>query len=556
MTDARQGAEAKPSILVIDDTPEILLALMAALEAEFRLQFASSGATGLALAEEAPPDLILLDVIMPHMDGYEICRRLKANPRLNKIPFIFVTALTESDAESHGLALGAADYVTKPINVEAARYRIRNLLEREQLRKEVEAQRDQLKEAAEALRQARRREIEVGTSIQRTLLHGEVPEKIEGAWLAAYADASQVIDCVFYSVRQYRPGCFEVLVGDVMGKGVPAALMGAAITTAYSDAVADLLLAGGSALPTPAQIVNAIHQLLTPQLIALSSFATLALYRFDLDEGTLTWVNAGHTPGLLTRGHDSRPVAIFGDNLPIGGVPDEVYVQSCLTVGPGDSLLLFSDGITEARNAAGEDFGLERLYGLIEPGNIADLPPATVLHALRGEQRRFNGGGPGTDDLNVLMVKLHSRRRAPRGGIEDRLEPFVFTLPWNLEGLGDLRARIRECTAMLSEDDANALILASFEAATNAIRHSRLLVGDATLTCRINREDDAVVVELIYPSAVFTPPAKVQPDLSGQSENGFGLYIIEQSVDSVEYASPMPGIASIRLLKRASSVAA
>ena len=65
-----------------------------------------------------------------------------------------------------------------------------------------------------------------------------------------------------------------------------------------------------------------------------------------------------------------------------------------------------------------------------------------------------------------------------------------------------------------------------------------------------------MAVELIYPSAVFTPPAKVQPDLSGQSESGFGLYIIEQSVDSVEYSSPMPGIASVRLIKRAGAVAA
>ena len=103
MTDARQGAAAKPCILVIDDTPEHLLTLMAALGSEFRLQFASSGAIGLALAEETPPDLILLDVMMPEMDGYETCRRLKADPRLRSIPIIFVTTLTECDAESAGL---------------------------------------------------------------------------------------------------------------------------------------------------------------------------------------------------------------------------------------------------------------------------------------------------------------------------------------------------------------------------------------------------------------------------------------------------------------------
>jgi anti-sigma regulatory factor (Ser/Thr protein kinase) len=137
--------------------------------------------------------------------------------------------------------------------------------------------------------------------------------------------------------------------------------------------------------------------------------------------------------------------------------------------------------------------------------------------------------------------------------VSDRLAPFVFTLPWRLEGLGDLRARITECASSLPEDAAAALILASFEAATNVIRHAPLRVGDATLTCRITRESDAVVVELIYPSEAFTPPAELHPDMSGESEGGFGLYIIAQSVDSVAYSSIMPGVASIRLVKRASA---
>jgi len=134
----------RPRILAIDDTPANLLTLGAALSGEFDLQTATSGAMGLALATEAPPDLILLDVMMPEMDGFETCRRLKAEARLKDVPVVFVTALTELDSEMKGLALGAADYLSKPINVEIARQRIRNLLERERLRKVVEAQRDEL----------------------------------------------------------------------------------------------------------------------------------------------------------------------------------------------------------------------------------------------------------------------------------------------------------------------------------------------------------------------------------------------------------------------------
>jgi PAS domain S-box-containing protein len=137
-------SDQKPNILAIDDNPANLLTLGRALASEFVVQVATSGPTGLALAKEAPPDLILLDVMMPGMDGYETCRQIMAEPSLAKVPVIFVTALTGIDAETAGLSLGAADYITKPINVEIARQRIRNLVERERLRKEVELQRNLL----------------------------------------------------------------------------------------------------------------------------------------------------------------------------------------------------------------------------------------------------------------------------------------------------------------------------------------------------------------------------------------------------------------------------
>ena len=136
----------RPRILAIDDTPANLRALGAGLSHEFDLQIATSGTQGLALAHQSAPDLILLDVMMPFVDGYQVYRQIKANVKLQAIPVIFVTALKDYDAELRGLQLGAADYLTKPINAQIARQRIRNLLEREQLRKEVEAHRDHLEQ--------------------------------------------------------------------------------------------------------------------------------------------------------------------------------------------------------------------------------------------------------------------------------------------------------------------------------------------------------------------------------------------------------------------------
>ena len=138
------------TILIIDDTPVNLRVISAALIADYRLQVAQSGAVGLQLASQAAPDLILLDVMMPEMDGFEVCRRLKEDPKLSRVPVIFLTAMGDLASEIAGLALGAADYITKPISVQTARHRIANLLERERLRKEVEAYRDQLEEKVAA----------------------------------------------------------------------------------------------------------------------------------------------------------------------------------------------------------------------------------------------------------------------------------------------------------------------------------------------------------------------------------------------------------------------
>ena len=141
-------------ILAIDDTPANLLMLGAALESDYEIQFATSGQEGLALALRSPPDLILLDVMMPELDGFETFSRLSKQTTLRDIPVIFVTALDQAESEVAALRLGAADYITKPVKVTIARQRIHNLLEREQLRKEVLSQRDQLRKLSVAVEQS------------------------------------------------------------------------------------------------------------------------------------------------------------------------------------------------------------------------------------------------------------------------------------------------------------------------------------------------------------------------------------------------------------------
>lgn len=110
------SSPARPVVLVVDDTPQNLSIMSDVLEDHYTVKLANNGARALKIASTSPPDLILLDIMMPEMDGYEVCRRLKADPATSKIPVIFVTALTDEANEQQGFEVGAVDYITKPVS--------------------------------------------------------------------------------------------------------------------------------------------------------------------------------------------------------------------------------------------------------------------------------------------------------------------------------------------------------------------------------------------------------------------------------------------------------
>ncbi len=131
MTDADQGAgrTTRQTILVADDTPENIDLLSALLRQDYRVKVATSGEKALAIVNSTePPDLILLDIMMPGMNGYDVCRRIKANPDRRGIPIIFVTAMTSIEDERLGLEIGAVDYITKPISPPIVAARVRTHL--------------------------------------------------------------------------------------------------------------------------------------------------------------------------------------------------------------------------------------------------------------------------------------------------------------------------------------------------------------------------------------------------------------------------------------------
>lgn len=148
----------RPTVLIVDDSPDNISLLCSLLKNAYRTRVATEGETALRLASDgSPPDLILLDVVMPGIDGYEVCRRMKENPRTADIPIIFLTARTDIDDERHGLELGAVDYIAKPISPAIVTARVRTHLQ-------LKAAHDFLRSKSEFLEeevQRRTREISI-----------------------------------------------------------------------------------------------------------------------------------------------------------------------------------------------------------------------------------------------------------------------------------------------------------------------------------------------------------------------------------------------------------
>jgi putative two-component system response regulator len=165
--------QPRPTLLLVDDAPTNIDVLRAALEDQYRLRIAVDGPRALELAQAEPPDLILLDVMMPEMDGFEVCRRLKRDDRTRRVPVIFVTALLGPDEEKKGFEAGAADYLIKPISPAVVRARVRTYLEFHQQGKHLQHVEQLLWDTTELLARERMKWLEsLGRAVSARLGDG------------------------------------------------------------------------------------------------------------------------------------------------------------------------------------------------------------------------------------------------------------------------------------------------------------------------------------------------------------------------------------------------
>lgn len=413
---------------------------------------------------------------------------------------------------------------------------LRTRAERDKAQEDLRALNARLEERVaartEELRAAREREAETGGKIQRMLLLDEPPRDVRGLRIAALTVPSERIAGDFYGFFRHEDNdCFDVIVADVMGKGVPAALLGAATKSHFPDALWHLMgrVPKGS-LPEPKDIVTLAHTHMARHLIALESFVTSCYARFDVANRRLDFVDCAHTGVLHLRRKADRCTMLHGRNLALGIHEGEIYDQLAVPLETDDIVLFFSDGVTEARNAAGEMFGPERLVECVRRN--AGMDPAELVSSVHAAAAAFASPRALTDDLTCVVVQLVPED-APIARAELELR----------SALRDLK-RAREfvaafCTTSLDrplrEEALASLVLAVNEAASNVMKHAYHGREDQRIEIAAEAFRDRVSIRLRHLGAPFDAAAVPPPCLDGSRESGFGVFLIAQSVDRVRY---------------------
>jgi sigma-B regulation protein RsbU (phosphoserine phosphatase) len=396
------------------------------------------------------------------------------------------------------------------------------------------------------LQQAREHEFEIGCRIQQSLLLDSLPAHIPGVSIAALALPTQRIDGDFVVFTEPRGRAFDVMVGDVMGKGVPAALLGAATKAHLLKSLGQLSASiAPDELPKPEDVVMRTHAEIVRQLIQLESFVTLCYVRVDPLRSIAQLVDCGRTGMIQLHAKTGKTDLLRGDNLPLGIRQDEIYKQAAFALEAGDLLFLFSDGITDARDSSGEVFGSERLQQCIEAQR--HLEPAALVESIRLAVVSFCGSDHLADDVTIVALR-----------VEETGPPIakaVKTISSGLCHLHEARKFTRTfCErlpgGLLGRDSVDALELAVNEATSNIMKHAYGGRSDRWIHIEAEAFPGRVAIRLRHQGIPFSPQPPSPPSVDTLRESGFGLFMLSQCVDNVQYYQDERGGNSICLTKR------
>ena len=383
------NAEEKKILLVVDDAPANIQVAQSILKDEYKIRVATSGAKALELVKVEPvPDLVLLDVMMPEMDGYEVCIRLKAEESTRNIPVIFLTGKTESADETKGLEVGAVDYIRKPFSPAIVKARVRTHL--------------MLRDAREELAQqlfAIQHELELAREIQLSILPRQLP-KMESLEIAARYLPMSTVAGDFYQFLVVDEKHIGILVADVSGHGPAAALIASMLRIALA---AQLPCAS-----EPAKVLGGLNKALCGKLG--HNFVTAAYAFVDTEREVLSYAGAGHPPLLLWSKSAVGARAIEKNGLFLGQFAEETYTAVEMPFKAGDWSVLYTDGIPECRNSLEEEFGTSRFMRFMEENHELGVNEFadTLLDRLSSWSGQPQGQGQ-RDDMTLVAFHYKSQ---------------------------------------------------------------------------------------------------------------------------------------------------
>ena len=369
-------------VLIVDDVKANVDVLVKALSNDYKLSVALGGEQALEAVRRSPPDLILLDIVMPDVDGYEICRRLRATEATRELPIMFLSSLEDVKDKTRGFEVGGNDYLTKPFEILEVKARVRSLLK--------------AKAYADAVKAAAERDLRIAREIQMGLLPADIGSQVKGTGLDVHAvlEPARQVGGDLFEVLRLAPDRVLVAVGDVSGKGIPAALFMAVVMTLLRS-----LARQGHPLETILRQLN--DELLEQNPRGM--FVTLQCLLFDLGSRRVTCASAGHHAAVRMTAGQPPEMTFTSSGAVLGLLPGgEIPSESC-ELHSGDSFVLFTDGVSEAFNADEELFGDERLLGYLKgsDGRSARDVATGVLDAVR----RYAGSAPQSDDITVVTIR-------------------------------------------------------------------------------------------------------------------------------------------------------
>ncbi len=385
---------AEPRLLVVDDNEDnrYTLTMMLNIEGYDDVAVAEDGAKALDLLKGQAFDLVLLDVMMPHVNGYEVLAELKKVGSLRDLPVLMISAVTELDSVVRCIELGAVDYLPKPFNPVLLKARIAACLEKKRLRDALLAHTARMES-----------ELAVARDLQMSMVPRTFPAPTPQCPIDIHAlmQPAREVGGDLYDFFRLDDGRLAFLLGDVSDKGVPAALF-MARTKNLVRLITELARGENRSILSPGEIMTRVNRELCTDNATLM-FVTMFLGVIDAAGRRLELCNAGHNDPYCLGREGVRTIATR-KGIPLGIKLDTCYETTRMPIEEGDTLFVFSDGVTDATNRDQEPFSEARLENAL--GGLLGTGAQNVVSGVADAVLQYAMEQPQADDITMLAVRL------------------------------------------------------------------------------------------------------------------------------------------------------